>query len=439
MRWAKVKPVVAFLFPGGLLAVAAWGFLRPGGLPQWIQPLVDWLPVLVLLFGLVLAWRVKSPRTGLAFLLLMAADRALWASAGMAGFGGEAAVSATIISHSVAVLLPLNFLGLALLGERDVLSREMIAPVGLLAIQAMGLIWLSQPAQHALALEFMTPVIDPGWTAWTAVPQTALVAFVIAWGLLALRFGLRQDPTDSGAAWGLVTIFLALHGISLGWAPTNFFAATGAILVAGMVAESYRSALYDPKTGVAGRVLFDQLAGRLQGRYAVAVVQIDELARMSRRHGPALQDDLMGRIAAVMPSAPEGAQVFRYSPETFAIVFPGSLTKQALAPLEAARQRVQQAKLAVGKGGRVGTARTEPSGATASRASITVSIGVAEQNDKLRTVEQVVRAAHKAVFIAKQAGGNQVQQLHAPGDLALQALLARRRPVAVDEREGAWS
>lgn len=144
----------------------------------------------------------------------------------------------------------------------------------------------------------------------------------------------------------------------------------------------------------------------------------------------------MGRIASVMPSAPEGAQVFRYSPETFAIVFPGSLTKQALAPLEAARQRVQQAKLAVGKGGRVGTARD---GAAGSASAITVSIGVAEQNDKLRTIDQVVRAAHKAAFIAKQAGGNQVQQLNAPGDLALQALLARRRPVAVGEREESWS
>jgi hypothetical protein len=39
-----------------LVLLAALGFLRPTGLPAWLQPLVMAIPFFVLAFGLVFGW-----------------------------------------------------------------------------------------------------------------------------------------------------------------------------------------------------------------------------------------------------------------------------------------------------------------------------------------------------------------------------------------------
>ena len=46
--------------------------------------------------------------------------------------------------------------------------------------------------------------------------------------------------------------------------------------------------------------------------------------------------------------------------------------------------------------------------------SVTVSIGAAEPTARLRTVEQVIQAADKALYRAKQSGRNRVELSSAP-------------------------
>ena len=77
MRHPVWKSLLAVLFPGGLIFFLAIGFLRPQGLPMWLQQPVAALPYIVLVFGLIFGWYFSSSRMILSLLVLALADRAL--------------------------------------------------------------------------------------------------------------------------------------------------------------------------------------------------------------------------------------------------------------------------------------------------------------------------------------------------------------------------
>jgi diguanylate cyclase (GGDEF)-like protein len=56
--------------------------------------------------------------------------------------------------------------------------------------------------------------------------------------------------------------------------------------------------------------------------------------------------------------------------------------------------------------------------------SVTVSIGAAEPNTRLRTVEEVIQAADKALYRAKQSGRNRVELSSAPRKARLKRSIA---------------
>src|SRR5438445_13343590 len=71
------KSILAVLFPGGIIFLIAIGFLRPQGLPMWLQQPIAALPHTVLTFGLSFGWYFASSRMILSLLVLALADRAL--------------------------------------------------------------------------------------------------------------------------------------------------------------------------------------------------------------------------------------------------------------------------------------------------------------------------------------------------------------------------
>src|SRR5437773_5064540 len=105
-----LKSLVSVVWPEGLLLLAAVAALRPGGLPAWSWPLVQAYAYIVLAAGIVLGLYIKQSRILLSVLLLGLADRALW----MVGSSPDAQVGQTVF-NSVALMLPINVLGLALI------------------------------------------------------------------------------------------------------------------------------------------------------------------------------------------------------------------------------------------------------------------------------------------------------------------------------------
>ena len=417
MRHAIWKTTSAFLIPGGPIFLAALGFLRPHGLPAWCQQPVAALPYIVLVFGLVFGWYLASSRMMLSLLVLALADRAnvlLPVSIADAPLVGQNLFAIT------ALLVPLNLLAFSIVKEDAISTGRGIVRLMLVLAQPFLVLWLCLPEQEELTHTFTQTFISLAVTNWTILPQPALLVFVIAITLQSVRFCLDRDPLEGGSIWALLAVFLAYHGKQYGWHSTNFFTTAGLILFATLIQASYQRTYRDELTGIPGRLAYEEAISRLRRGYSVAIIGIDQLKQHTNNHGKAVGEQILKVIAPKIQTACTGGQVFRISGEELTLLFPDSSATESLSRLEQLRKLVEATALYLSKRDRVweDTSGTHKGGTSDRELPVTLSIGVAEHTGDHCSLSLVTKAAYRALYDAKGAGGNVVKRRSVPPEQA---------------------
>jgi diguanylate cyclase (GGDEF)-like protein len=199
------------------------------------------------------------------------------------------------------------------------------------------------------------------------------------------------------------------------------------VLVAAVVETSYFMAYHDELTTLPGRRAFNELLLSLEDRYAIAIVDVDHFKKFNDTYGHETGDHVLRMVASRLAEVTGGGKAFRCGGEEFAIVFSRVSAKDALEHLELARLSIEASSFKV-RGAldrrktprdgerRQGTGkqRRKSAGRAGDEVSVTVSIGVAEPSTKNRKVDQVIEAADKALYRAKEGGRNRVE-LDTPG------------------------
>ena len=408
MLYRLAKAIITFVFPGGLLFMAALGFLRPQGLPMWCQGPVAALPYLAVTFGLIFGWYFASTRMLLSLLSLVFANQTLviWPPE-----QDPASVSRTILL-ATSLLLPLNFLAFSILKEEAIGTVRGALRLLLFLIQPFVVLWLCDPARQEIAMALQT-AYRPEWsTRWTPVPEAALVVFLISGVMHLMRFALRRDPMDAGAAWALAAIFLAYHGTQFGWHPTNFFATAGLILFLSLLQASYQQTYRDELTGIPGRMAYDEATAQLGRKFAIAVLAVDQLKAYAGVHGKPVVEQVLKLVAPKVQASCQAGRVFRVSGEELTLLFYHLSALDALVELENIRKNIESTSLQLRDGRRVwenARAVTSP-GRKDQALPITVSIGVADAEAEGATRGMVIKAAYRALYEAKAGGGNAVKR-----------------------------
>jgi diguanylate cyclase (GGDEF)-like protein len=411
--------------PGGILLLAAVVLLS-GGFLSISAAAVDFYYYAVFIAGILLAWRFHSSRVLFALIMLLLAHRAIdFFSAGRVVSAGPGRIA----FEAVALLLPLNFIGLSL-GRESGLSIPAITP---------RLVWLFVESV------FVAVICRPGTTAgpgflhvaflgrslfhWTKIPQPALLAFAAAFVVLLVRFVLHRKLVESGLLWALAAIFLGLQANALDRIAIAYWATAALLLVASIIENSYVLAYHDELTSLPARRAFNEALLRLEAPYSIAAVDIDHFKSVNDTYGHDTGDQVLGMVAARLARVSGGGQAFRVGGEEFSILFPGKLAKEVLPHLDSLRTLVEESRFRVrstperrsaprGAGRRIadkkGTPRRAkpkkfPADVSVDGLSVTISIGVAESGPKTREVEQVIEAADKALYRAKKTGRNRVE------------------------------
>ena len=408
MPYRILKAMLTFLFPGGLLFVAALGFLRPQGLPGWCQGPVAALPYLTLIFSLVFGWYFSSTRMLLSLMSLTFANQALvtWPLEHDA-----ASVSHTIFA-ATTFLLPLNFLAFSILKEEFIGTLRGAVRLLVFLLQPFLVLWLCDPSRQDVAMALWTAYI-PGWsTVWTPIPQAALLVFLISGLIHSVRFVLQRHPMDAGATWALAAIFFAYHGTQFGWHPTNFFAVAGLILFLSLVQASYQQTYRDDLTGISGRMAYEEATAQLGRKFAIAVLAIDQLKTYAGTHGKPVVEQILKLVAPKVQAACHAGRVFRVSGEELTFLFPQHSALDALVELENIRKEIESTSLYLRDGRRVwenSRGITSPHSKDQTL-SVTVSIGVADSTGEETPRSAVIKAAYRALYEAKTGGGNAVKR-----------------------------
>ena len=155
----------------------------------------------------------------------------------------------------------------------------------------------------------------------------------------------------------------------------------------------------------------DEALLKLGGNYSVAMVDIDFFKKFNDRYGHDVGDHVLRMVASKLTAVTGGGKSFRYGGEEFTILFPGKLVDDTISHLERLRKMVEQTRFVVRGRSRPRNKPEKPKKNRGSRrkVKITISIGVAERNERNATPEQVIQAADKALYRAKKAGRNKVK------------------------------
>jgi diguanylate cyclase (GGDEF)-like protein len=379
---------------------------------QWLQsllaPLAPFYPYAVFGAGVLIGWRFHRSRLLFALLLLALADRTLVFFAAGHGLARD-----RVILQAIGVLLPLNLAALPLTSERGFITPPGLGRLAVILGQLVAVSFLDREAQGPAAALLHTQLLPKWLFAWTSLADPALLAFFVAGGLVLAAQMMSPTATGRSFAWSLVPTFLGLSVVRPG-SPgfSTFYLATGAlILIVAVVEASYHMAYQDSLTGLPARRALNEALLRIGGQYSVAMLDVDHFKRINDRHGHDVGDQVLRMIAAKLAQVGGGGKAYRYGGEEFAVIFPGRGAEQCLPDLEALRQVVEDTRFILRarfrskkKKEKVLTDR-----GPGERVPVTISIGVAEKTDRYTKWEQVVKAADRALYRAKEGGRNQVK------------------------------
>src|SRR5438445_279515 len=117
-------------------------------------------------------------------------------------------------------------------------------------------------------------LLPPSWFAWTPLADPALLAFLVAAGLMGAGQLLSPTATGRSFCWSLLPAFLGLSAVRAGnpGFSTFYFATSALILIIAVVEASYHMAYQDSLTQLPARRALNEALLRLGSQYTVGMV-----------------------------------------------------------------------------------------------------------------------------------------------------------------------
>ena len=416
--WSRTA-LKALLIPGGILLLGVILLAYSGWLTLAL-PALSFLYYCALIGGMLLAWRFHSSRTFSALLVVFLAETAI------STFGGghiSPATAGWTATQAASVLVPLNFILIALMRERG-FTASSIAPVMLfLSVQSVIVAVVCVAGEAALAPH-------PRHIAATVpLPGYALLALAVAAVFLLSRSLLIRKPVDSALLWSLAAFFLSLHFANTVRISTMYSTTAACILAISIIENSYLLAYHDELTTLPSRRAFNDALLRLQEPFSIAVVDIDHFKQFNDTYGHDTGDQVLRLVAANLARVTGGGQAYRCGGEEFTILFPGKTTSEVVDHLEQLRAAIQTSEFRMrsadrrqvprgperrnqrtrGRTRKGDAIRQLAQDQSSTPLSVTVSIGVASATQAKPYADLVLQAADKALYRAKENGRNRVE------------------------------
>jgi diguanylate cyclase (GGDEF)-like protein len=304
---------------------------------------------------------------------------------------------------ALTLLVPLNCLIAFIVRERGARYGMALRWLVLFAAEVVLIVWLSQLS------------VPQPWALRSPVPLVGRLMFAAAFAAAVWRAYLEPRPLQLAHAGGLVAFFIGAYWAEDPGVFAAFMTAAGAMLIVGLLQESHRLAFRDELTGLPGRRTLDERLRSLGARYVLAMVDVDHFKKFNDKHGHDVGDQVLKLVAGRLAQVGGGGIAYRYGGEEFCVLFPDSDLRDATRHLEGIRGSIERYKMVM----RGVDRPRNPDDASSLRLnrppqkttlSVTVSIGVAEPGEDLRTPAQVLKAADQALYRAKQAGRNRVSK-----------------------------
>jgi diguanylate cyclase (GGDEF)-like protein len=399
-----LRGLSGFLIP--LLVLLAAHLLAPRELPPTLSGLRTWGPVMVLGLAGALALIFNRGRVLFAVISLSAAFVAykLWLTLRADGFMWRT------VFVALCLCVPLNLAVLSVLRERGVFTLYGVRRVGAILLEIGVTAWIVTQQRTEVTQWLYRPLFDP-LLIGTPVAHLALVFMLLGVVTTVADAVVNRSPIEASFAGALVAFAVGCDEIAR---PNHFAVYTAAaaiILAAGVLQDSFRLAFRDELTGLPSRRALNERLMSLGSSYTIAMLDVDHFKCFNDRYGHDLGDQVLKMIAAKLQHVGGGGRAYRYGGEEFTILFVGRKMRDAWPHLEALRKDIAAYPVVIRGADRPREApatRQQRGAHSTEEVLVTVSIGVAERDDRHANPRQVLHAADRALYRAKDKGRNRL-------------------------------
>jgi diguanylate cyclase (GGDEF)-like protein len=320
--------------------------------------------------------------------------------------------SGPVIVRTVAILLFATLVVLAFVGERGVLTAVGLRRLAVLVAQSgvVLVLWLlSELYPESTARAFDFALLPPPILDWFPLGQPVALVTLVAIAVLVARTLWRPDAESRGFLWAAIGSVIAASAGPADGRATLYLASAGLVLVVATVESVYALAYHDELTGLPARRALNDALLRVGSTYTVAMVDVDHFKKFNDTHGHDVGDQVLCMVAGRLGRVDGGGRAFRYGGEEFAVLFPGKTAEESAPHLETLRAAVADATFTLRSRERRKRKRESPRarGASVRQLAVTVSIGAAHAHGSALP-QEVVKAADKALYRAKEGGRNRV-------------------------------
>jgi GGDEF domain-containing protein len=405
-----IRAFALFAVPVALLALAFGLVFYGDALPPSLAGLRTHGPEIVFVLGAVLAAAFNRGRAVLALIVLITAYAAqqTWLQQALDAPQARAAYAALV------VLVPLNLALLTLLPECGTFNRRGLLRLAMIGIEVALAGWMIAAGGTGIVDWVYQHFLEPPPFTVGHIPQLGIASIGLALAVTMVSCLITRSAISAGLAGSIAAFTVAAHVPGASVTFSIFTSAAELMVTIAVLQDTFRMAFRDELTGIPSRrALNERLAG-LGNRYTIAMIDVDHFKKFNDTYGHDLGDQVLKMVAAHIAEVSGGGSAFRYGGEEFTVLFPGKDISRATPHLEALRREIESYRLALratdrpkkGKGGK----RQKGGWRGKDAVSVTVSIGVAERNERLATPQAVIDAADRALYRAKEKGRNQLSR-----------------------------
>ena len=388
-----------FVLPLALLALAQLAAPFVADPPRALEGWPMWGPLWALVLAGTLALVFNRGRVLFAVLCLAVA---YWAQQSGLLDAAQGA-TARIAFAGLCVGVPASLATLALVRERGVFSFYGARRLGLILLQVALVAWAIAWDRADVAAWLYVPLLADTTPIASTIPHAALVIMAVAVVITVTRAVIDGSALDAGLAGALACFVLAAQTLPLPNHFPLFIGAGAAALAAAVLQDTFRLAFRDELTGLPSRRALNERLLTLGTRYTIVMVDVDHFKQFNDVYGHELGDHVLRMVAAKLRRVGGGGRAYRYGGEEFTLVFPGRRIPDVWPHLEVLRQHIGTHAVVLRS-----LHRAEPGQSGSQGVHVTVSMGVAERNDRHATPSSVLRAADKALYRAKDKGRDRV-------------------------------
>jgi len=378
-----------------LLIISVISYQQYNQLPSHLLVIINLLPFLLVLLVAGLAIHFNNSAVFFYMLLLVLNYVVL------TGELKQPDISSALLVSS----LPLYILIFSLLPGRGLFSLKVL-PVYVFLLMSIGLsVWLYLNQPPWLLFYLMSDWLPARYFDWVVLPQTVLAHSLVI-SLFMLVLFISKPSTHFAVTFGILILLFMQYFLQDSLSINLFSSAALLMCLYAVIQESWRMAYLDELTELPGRRSLREKFQSISGLYTVAMLDVDHFKRFNDKYGHDTGDSVLRMIAAKMAKVSGGGQAYRYGGEEFTLVFNGVNRQSAKAHLESLRMSIADNPFVINRQDRR-QGKDKSKGIKDRGVKVTVSIGVADSQEPVKSPWDVMKLADKALYRAKNKGRNQ--------------------------------